>query len=68
MGFMEILTIIFVIAKLAGAIDWAWWLVLLPEIIAVALYIVLAVLSTVVGIRKKKKIIKKLHNDTFKHF
>ena len=39
MGFCEVLTIIFVVLKLIGQIDWSWWLVLLPEIIAFALYI-----------------------------
>jgi len=39
MGFTEILTIIFVVLKLIGVISWSWWLVFMPEIIAVALYI-----------------------------
>ena len=39
MGFLELLTLIFVICKLVGVIEWNWWLVLLPEIIAFALYI-----------------------------
>ena len=34
MGFTEILTIIFIILKLLGVITWAWWVCLLPEIIA----------------------------------
>lgn len=33
MGFLEVLTIVFVVLKLCGAIDWSWWLVLLPLII-----------------------------------
>jgi hypothetical protein len=37
-GLLEILTIIFVILKLCGTIDWSWWLVLLPEIVAIVLY------------------------------
>jgi hypothetical protein len=39
MGFAEVLTIVFIVLKLLGIIDWSWWLVLLPEIIAVGLYI-----------------------------
>ena len=39
MGFLELLTLIFVVCKLVGVIEWSWWLVLLPEIIAFALYI-----------------------------
>lgn len=33
MGFTEVLTIVFVVMKLVGVINWSWWLVLLPEII-----------------------------------
>lgn len=49
MGFTELLTIVFVVLKLIGTIDWSWWLVLLPEIIAIVFYISVvftAVLST----------------------
>lgn len=41
MGITEILTVIFVILKLLGKIDWSWWLVLLPEILAAAVYILI---------------------------
>lgn len=45
MGFTEVLTIIFVCFKLFGAIDWSWWLVLLPEIIAVIFYVIVFIAS-----------------------
>lgn len=45
MGFCEILTIVFIVLKLIGVIAWSWWLVLLPEIIAVVFYIVAIILS-----------------------
>lgn len=32
----SILTIIFVLAKLAGIIGWSWWLVFAPTLISVA--------------------------------
>lgn len=35
MGFTEVLTIVFVIFKLLGIINWNWFLVLLPEIIGI---------------------------------
>lgn len=38
MGFLEGLTLLFVICKILGIITWAWWLVLIPEVIAFALY------------------------------
>lgn len=39
MGFLEVLTIIFVICKLVGVISWSWWLVFLPEIVAIVWYV-----------------------------
>lgn len=36
-GFLATLTIIFVIAKLWGVIDWSWWLVFLPVLIGVGI-------------------------------
>ena len=43
MGFTEILTIIFIVLKLLGVITWAWWVCLLPEIIAGVLYVIAVV-------------------------
>lgn len=39
MGFLDILTIVFIILKLINVITWSWWLVLLPEIIEIAIII-----------------------------
>jgi len=57
MGFCEILTLLFVVLKLLGKIDWSWWLVLLPEIIAAVLYVlvVIAQLRAQAKIRKEFK-------------
>lgn len=41
MGFLEVLTLIFVVCKLTGVISWGWFLVLLPEIIAFVIYAVI---------------------------
>jgi hypothetical protein len=35
MGFTEVLTIVFIIFKLLGIINWSWFFVLLPEIIGI---------------------------------
>lgn len=43
MGILEVLTILFIALKLFGVITWSWWLVLLPEIIAVAFYILIPI-------------------------
>ena len=45
MGFTELLTIVFVVLKLIGTIDWSWWWVLLPEIIGVVFYVLLMIAS-----------------------
>jgi hypothetical protein len=47
MGIAEILTIIFVVLKLTDVITWSWWLVLLPEIIAVGLYVFWTIVASV---------------------
>lgn len=39
MGITELLTVSFVVLKLLGKIEWPWWQVLLPEIIAGAIYL-----------------------------
>lgn len=63
MGFTEILTIIFVLLKVFGVISWSWWLVFLPEIIAVVFYIIM-VIASVMGMNKARKSFDK-HFDKF---
>lgn len=58
MGFTEVLTILFVVLKLIGTIDWSWWLVLLPEMVAVAIYIAVAVIGFAATYRAEKEIEK----------
>lgn len=55
MGFTEVLTIVFVVLKLIGTIDWSWWLVLLPEIIATAFYIFYIIMYFVMVVRISKQ-------------
>lgn len=50
MGFTEALTIVFIVLKLMGIITWSWWLVLLPELIAGALYLIFVSLYVAFGI------------------
>ena len=53
MGILEILTIVFIVLKLMGTIDWSWWYVVLPELIAIVGYVIwfgfLAWLATKLG-------------------
>lgn len=45
-GFLPLLTLIFITLKLTGYITWSWWLVLLPMIIPLSiLFIALLVLG-----------------------
>lgn len=44
MGFTELLTVVFIVLKLIGVISWSWFLVLLPEIIAVVFYLILLII------------------------
>lgn len=52
MGFLEILTIIFIVLKLCGVISWSWLIVLLPLIIAGIFYIFMFIVSVVLTILK----------------
>lgn len=57
MGFTEFLTLVFVTLKLLNVIDWSWWLVLLPEIIAFVVYMLCFVLGCmgIFGSPRKRK-------------
>jgi hypothetical protein len=50
MGFCELLTIAFIVLKLVGVISWSWWIVLLPEIIAVLFYVAIIVFRVIIPI------------------
>lgn len=43
MGFTEILTLIFIVLKLAGVIAWSWWAVFSPMLISVVIYVAIAI-------------------------
>lgn len=55
MGFCELLTIVFIVLKLVGVISWSWWLVLLPEIIAVLFYVAIIVFRVIIPIWELKR-------------
>lgn len=61
MGVTEILTIVFIVLKLIGVINWSWWLVLLPGIIGLVFYAIVGVLGflSVEDILPKKRRSKK---------
>lgn len=53
MGLLEILTIIFVVCKLAGVITWSWWLVFSPILVAVGLYVIIFVGYVIAALKLK---------------
>lgn len=46
-GLLDMLTIIFVIAKLNGNIAWSWWLVLAPSLAGLVIVCVLVMVLAV---------------------
>lgn len=66
MGITEILTIVFVVMKVLGMIDWSWWLVLMPEIIAVVLYVWMFLACCIAAGRSEQEInrfIDRMHEE-----
>lgn len=52
-GFVGILTILFIGLKLTGYIDWSWWWVLSPILITVGVVLtILAIALMVIGTRR----------------
>lgn len=59
----ELLTILFIILKLLGVVNWEWVVVFTPEIIGVLIYVAMFVLAAMyrhlqnrkLGIRKNKQ-------------
>lgn len=50
LGFFNVLTMMFVAAKLFGLIHWSWLIVFMPTIISVALSIAILILILILGI------------------
>ena len=63
MGFTELLTLVFIVLKLTGAIAWSWWLVLLPEIIAGVGYIAIIAYAIYINVSASREIKKFWTND-----
>ena len=55
MGFTEALTILFIALKLSGVINWAWYLVLLPEIIAASIYLLVLIIWVILYIHYRRR-------------
>ena len=66
MGVVEVLTIVFVVLKLVGVINWSWWLVLLPEIIAVVVYVIFYGYMLNQYAKLRREVNKSFDDDFFK--
>lgn len=47
-GFMSMLTLIFVVAKIGGFITWSWWLVFAPILFSIAFVTLFAAMCILV--------------------
>lgn len=50
LGFLNILTLIFVIAKVLGLVTFSWWLVFMPTLIQVAVVMLALVVVMIVAV------------------
>ena len=47
-GFLGLLTLVFVVMKLLGYINWSWWLVFLPSIIGLGFGILILLVVIII--------------------
>ena len=52
LGFLKLLSIVFITLKLCRVIDWSWWFVLAPLWINIAIFIVVIVVFIALGMLK----------------
>lgn len=45
MGFLEILTIVFIVLKVFNLVTWSWLIVLAPLLVVLTLYVIMLVLG-----------------------
>ena len=53
-GFAGLLTIVFIVLKLLGKIDWSWWWVLSPMWISILLVVATVVIGTTILVWLRK--------------
>lgn len=47
LGLSSVLTIIFVVLKLVGVINWSWWWVLSPAWIGIGLWLIVVIIAAI---------------------
>ena len=55
LGLSSVLTIIFIVLKLVGVINWSWWWVLAPTWISLILWFVLIVILAICEVHQNTK-------------
>jgi len=56
MGFLETLTIVFIVLKLTEVVAWSWWAVFSPILAGYALIVVVAFIITAIRIAKGENV------------
>ena len=51
-GFIGLLTILFIYLKLTDHIDWSWWLVLSPILFAIVIWVIMLVIAIILDWKK----------------
>lgn len=60
-GFIGLLTIVFIALKLTGTIAWSWWWVLSPVLACASLAIGIIAIYTVVSVRAENRRINRIN-------
>lgn len=47
---IDLITIVFVVLKLTGVIDWSWWWVLSPILISFSLLIIVLIIALIIAL------------------
>ena len=69
LGLGGVLTVVFVVLKLVGVIDWSWWWVFSPTLISLGLTLLVLIGFAIYAAHDLKKddfISKKMRNDKWK--
>ena len=69
LGLSSVLTIIFVVLKLVGVINWSWWWVFSPTLISVAFWLIIVTIYVIWEVHYNRKyglISKKGKKDKWK--
>jgi MFS superfamily sulfate permease-like transporter len=63
LGFLELLTLIFIVLKLFDVIGWAWWQVLIPLYPAIILYLVFISTFIMAAFATKREVKKTMRRN-----